>query len=102
MSAPASPQRSYGHDRKTQARPTPLPVRPFVELPGTATILTLSRHMCKWPIGHPDAEDFTFCGRRASDEGPYCLDHARVAYQPPQGKKKSSGAELIRGLRRYA
>ncbi|HEY1427509.1 MAG TPA: GcrA family cell cycle regulator [Caulobacteraceae bacterium] len=74
---------------------------PYVELPGTATVLTLGAHMCKWPIGDPASSDFTFCGRRASDEGPYCVDHARMAYQPPQGKKKSSVSELTRSLRRY-
>ena len=75
---------------------------PFVELPGTATVLTLGAHMCKWPIGDPSSNDFTFCGRRAGEgDGPYCADHARLAYQPPQGKKKSSAAELARSLRRY-
>src|ERR1700692_2214661 len=24
---------------------------PYVDLPGTATVLTLGAHMCKWPIG---------------------------------------------------
>jgi GcrA cell cycle regulator len=80
--------------------PAPRPA-PYVELPGTATVLTLGAHMCKWPIGDPTSQDFTFCGRRAEDEGPYCTDHARMAYAPPQGKKKSSVAELTRSLRRY-
>jgi GcrA cell cycle regulator len=74
---------------------------PYVELPGTATVLTLGAHMCKWPIGDPSSDDFTFCGRRASDEGPYCVDHARLAYAPPQGRKKATVAELTRSLRRY-
>ncbi|MFI4933903.1 MAG: GcrA family cell cycle regulator [Caulobacterales bacterium] len=77
-------------------RPTP-----YVEMPGTATVLTLGAHMCKWPIGDPASDDFSFCGRRASDEGPYCVDHARVAYQPPQARKKSGANELARSLRRY-
>ena len=80
--------------------PAPRPA-PFVELPGTATVLTLGAHMCKWPIGDPSRDDCTFCGRRASEEGPYCIDHARVAYAPPQGKKKTSVTELTRSLRRY-
>jgi len=70
-------------------------------LPGTATVLTLGAHMCKWPIGDPSTEDFTFCGRRAGEDGPYCTDHARIAYQPPQSKKKGSVTELARSLRRY-
>ncbi len=68
---------------------------------GTATVLTLAAHMCKWPIGDPATADFSFCGRRAGPEGPYCADHARLAYQPQQLKKKSSAAELARSLRRY-
>ena len=74
---------------------------PFVELPGTATVLTLGAHMCKWPIGDPSSDNFTFCGRRADEEGPYCIDHARMAYAPPAGKKKSTVAELTRSLRRF-
>jgi GcrA cell cycle regulator len=74
---------------------------PYVEEPGTATVLTLGAHMCKWPIGDPATAEFSFCGRRAGDEGPYCIEHARLAYQPPQSKKKSSASELARSLRRY-
>jgi len=73
----------------------------FVEEPGTATVLTLGAHMCKWPIGDPATDNFSFCGRRSADEGPYCVEHARVAYQPPQAKKKSTASELARSLRRY-
>ncbi|MDG2531109.1 cell cycle sigma 70 cofactor GcrA [Caulobacter endophyticus] len=90
--------------------PTPAPVaahqQPSVpvlrnEAPGSATVLTLGAHMCKWPIGDPSSDSFTFCGRRSS-EGPYCVEHARVAYQPQQSTKKKGGAtELARSLRRY-
>lgn len=73
---------------------------PYVDEPGSATILTIDAHMCKWPIGDPSADNFTFCGKRFDDDGPYCVGHARVAYQPQQGNKKS-GADLARSLRRY-
>lgn len=78
----------------------PSPARFVEEAPGTATVLTLGAHMCKWPIGDPSSEGFTFCGRRVH-EGPYCNEHARIAYQPAQTKKKSSASELARSLRRY-
>ena len=89
-------------ERQSHAHPTPAP-RPvsYVEQPGTATVLTLGAHMCKWPIGDPSTDGFTFCGRRASEEGPYCVEHARVAYQPQQAKKKTNASELARSLRRY-
>lgn len=86
------------HDAATRAALRPVP---YVEEPGTATVLTLGAHMCKWPIGDPATADFTFCGRRVSEEGPYCIEHARVAYQPPQSRKKASASELARSLRRY-
>lgn len=99
-SAPAAHRRHDGP--RLEGVPRAL-LRPagFVEQPGTATVLTLGAHMCKWPIGDPASAEFTFCGRRAGDEGPYCVEHARLAYQPPQAKKKTSAAELARSLRRY-
>ena len=63
-------------------------------------MLTLGAHMCKWPIGDPATDGFTFCGRRVGD-GPYCVEHARVAYQPQQTRKRSGASELARSLRRY-
>lgn len=84
---------------KNTAAPAPAPVRYVDEAPGMATVLTLGAHMCKWPIGDPALDNFTFCGRRKS-VGSYCADHAEVAYQP-QDKKKTSVSELARSLRRY-
>ncbi len=98
--APVMPRRVAAptHAPVHQA-PTPLPA--LVEERGTATVLTLGSHMCKWPIGDPSTDDFSFCGKRAGDEGPYCVEHARVAYQPHQSKKKAGPTELARSLRRY-
>ncbi|AQR62050.1 hypothetical protein BZG35_10650 [Brevundimonas sp. LM2] len=64
-----------------------------VRADGTATVLTLGAHMCKWPIGDPSSAEFTFCGRRAA-EGVYCVEHARVAYSPATSGRKSE-ASLI-------
>jgi len=80
--------------------PQSSPVRYVEEEPGLATVLTLGAHMCKWPIGDPSLDSFTFCGRRTG-EGPYCHEHSEVAYQPAQTKKKSSVNDLARSLRRY-
>ncbi|HZZ31920.1 MAG TPA: GcrA family cell cycle regulator [Phenylobacterium sp.] len=80
--------------------PHPAPVRYVEESPGTATVLTLGAHMCKWPIGDPSMDNFTFCGR-GCDDGPYCHEHSQVAYQPAMAKKRSGAAELARSLRRY-
>jgi GcrA cell cycle regulator len=78
------------------------PQTPFLaEEPGSATVLTLGAHMCKWPIGDPATDEFSFCGRRSEADGPYCPSHARVAYQPQQTRKRSGASELARSLRRY-
>ena len=51
--------------------------------PGLARDLSeLRPHRCKWPIGDPLAEDFSFCGRPTSGEGPYCREHHRIAHRP--------------------
>lgn len=67
--------------------------------PGLATVLTLEAHMCKWPIGDPADDSFTFCGRRKERAG-YCAGHAERAFAPPS--KRRTTTELIRSTRRYA
>ena len=100
--APSAPRRlEAAAPRPVAAAPAAQAPAPAPELPGTATVLTLGAHMCKWPIGDPSTRDFSFCGRRAS-EGVYCVEHARVAYQPQVRKGAKDGAtELARSLRRY-
>jgi GcrA cell cycle regulator len=95
--APSAPRR-LAEPVSQQVQPTP--VRYVDETPGSATVLTLGAHMCKWPIGDPSLDSFTFCGRRSSD-GPYCMEHSQVAYQPSQAKKRAGPNELARSLRRY-
>ena len=96
--SPSAPRRIEA----AQPRPAPVVAAPSLpvvaELPGTATVMTLGAHMCKWPIGDPSSTEFSFCGRRAS-EGVYCVEHARVAYQPQM--KRGGKEELARSLRRY-
>jgi GcrA cell cycle regulator len=93
---------THATPRRMEPRPQPMtaPVY-FVEEPGSATVLTLGAHMCKWPIGDPATDGFTFCGRRSDGDGPYCVNHARIAYQPQQPRKRSAVSELTRSLRRY-
>ena len=93
--APSAPRRIEAVQPRVAAAasvPAPMP-----DLPGTATVMTLGAHMCKWPIGDPSSTEFSFCGRRAS-EGVYCVEHARVAYQP---QVKRGATDLARSLRRY-
>ena len=41
----------------------------------------LKERMCRWPIGDPRDEDFHLCGCDAVPGLPYCVDHAKIAYQ---------------------
>ncbi len=47
----------------------------------------LDESSCKWPIGHPDEENFYFCGRSSLKDFSYCKLHLLYAYQP-KGKKE--------------
>lgn len=66
--------------------PAPLPSGEF------ATVLTLTNHICKWPIGDPTQADFRFCGRKSKASSPYCDAHASQAYQP-QSRRRRRGPE---------
>src|SRR5690242_19504857 len=55
---PASPS-SLAPRRMAPSLPEPQPVY-CVEEPGSATVLTLGAHMCKWPIGDPASDNSTF------------------------------------------
>ena len=47
----------------------------------------LTDKTCKWPSGHPDEENFYFCGRKPVDAFPYCKLHVLYAFQP-KGQKE--------------
>ena len=96
MAQPSAPRRIEAVTPRANLPVAPTPMAP-PELPGTATVMTLGAHMCKWPIGDPSSNEFSFCGRRSS-EGVYCVEHARVAYQP---QVKRGATDLARSLRRY-
>ena len=47
----------------------------------------LTDQTCKWPSGHPDEENFYFCGRSSLKDFSYCKLHLLYAYQP-KGRKE--------------
>jgi len=51
------------------------------------TLENLTEKTCKWPVGHPDEENFYFCGRSPEGEFPYCKLHVLYAFQP-KGQKE--------------
>lgn len=78
-----APQPPIAPERSTAL--APLPPLPMAD-GAPATILTLRDSMCKWPIGDPADPKFAFCGRKA-DCGPYCTEHAAVAFQPARKRE---------------
>jgi GcrA cell cycle regulator len=47
---------------------------------GRLTLLQLTEHTCKWPIGDPLEAGFSFCGEHSEEGKPYCATHSRRAY----------------------
>ncbi len=64
------------------------------------TVLTVKDSMCKWPIGDPAEATFGFCGHATTENSPYCVDHARVAFQP--AKKRERRAREFDYIQRLA
>jgi len=61
----------------------------------TATIQTLTKHACRWPIGEPDQGDFGFCGRLITGAGSYCAGHAVMSVRRRDTSMPSKEIERI-------
>ena len=55
---------------------------------------TLTDSTCKWPIGHPNEDDFYFCGRKSVEDFSYCKLHILYAFQPKNQKEDDLGEEI--------
>tara|TARA_B100001250_G_scaffold387916_1_gene385747 strand:- start:210 stop:707 length:498 start_codon:yes stop_codon:yes gene_type:complete len=53
----------------------------------------LTDSTCRWPIGHPDEENFYFCGRKPIESFPYCKLHVLYAFQPKNPKEELTDKE---------
>jgi GcrA cell cycle regulator len=68
--------------------PVPIPIADVVIPFSTrVTIMDLRESMCRWPIGDPSSAEFRYCGSKA-ELGPYCMEHARLAFQPTQERRR--------------
>ena len=47
----------------------------------------LDENSCKWPIGHPNEDNFYFCGRNSLKDFSYCKLHLLYAFQPKNRKE---------------
>jgi GcrA cell cycle regulator len=81
--------------RRRARRPKLATSPPCAEPEGPGEVDRLERlgpRQCRWPIGDPRAEDFSFCGRR-TETGPYCPAHRAVAFRPaPMAAADGCGA----------
>ena len=91
---------------KPKPRPLPLPrPRPVspdenpIEIPVAVmlSIMELTDHTCKFPIGDPREPGFGFCGHPPTEGKPYCAYHCRVAYAPPERRERRKFVVLKRG-----
>jgi GcrA cell cycle regulator len=60
---------------------------------GGVALIDLTERMCRWPIGDPREDDFTFCGRGIRAGTPYCPDHAGAAYQSSSRSRHAAVVE---------
>lgn len=71
-----------------EAEPEKLPTTAsVVVIDERVTIMMLTEQSCRWPIGDPGSEGFSFCGKRSETGIPYCTHHARIAYQPVERRR---------------
>ena len=57
------------------------------------TIVELKEAMCRWPLGDPTSAEFRYCGIQTQGDGPYCVHHGRMAYQPVQDRRRERERE---------
>ncbi|RFB78606.1 GcrA family cell cycle regulator [Methylovirgula sp. 4M-Z18] len=57
------------------------------------TLMELRESMCRWPLGDPTTSEFRFCGSKTPGVGAYCAHHSRIAYQPPQDRRRERERE---------
>ncbi len=56
------------------------------------SMMELDATMCRWPLGDPREEKFSFCGDGSIPGLPYCEAHSKVAYQAA-GRSRTLQAE---------
>lgn len=94
MLRPLPPVQMPGSMPKTYTRENLPSIDTVKRTEGIAVTKAGERH-CRWPIGDPRSPDFRFCGCQCHEGLPYCVDHARVAYQNVSRKSRVSSNESI-------
>jgi GcrA cell cycle regulator len=92
----ATPPETQPKSVEAATAPLPEPAADVV-IPFTSrvTIMDLRDTMCRWPLGDPTNPDFRFCGHRSSPLSPYCSEHAQLAFQPTQERRRTDRVARI-------
>ena len=76
------------HERKTRrSKFKSLLLKKDFEQENPKSLEELHDEICRWPIGHPDEQDFYFCGRKSMKDFSYCKLHVLYAFQPKNKKE---------------
>ena len=62
-------------------------VREVEKFARNISLMELTERTCKWPLGDPATDSFSFCGLPAMAGKPYCEAHAGVAFQPANARR---------------
>ena len=60
----------------------------------------LSEKTCKWPVGHPNEENFYFCGRSSIKGYSYCRLHVLYSFQI-RGDNKEDGLSAEEAIPKF-
>ena len=63
-------------------------VAPSAPERGSVGILELTEQTCRWPFGDPTKPGFHFCGAHSATGEVYCAEHAKVAFQPVEARRR--------------
>jgi GcrA cell cycle regulator len=79
-----------GHDVEPEPESEPESESELIEIPveQRKTLLQLDEKTCRWPVGDPGDGDFFFCGGETARDLPYCVHHARVAYEAARDRRR--------------
>lgn len=87
LSSRLSPIQQNAPKKQKPENILPRIVKPMVKAPEFkgkgVKLIELDARACRWPVGDPKEENFSFCGCDAIAGLPYCDEHCRVAYQVP-------------------
>ncbi|MEO1105769.1 MAG: GcrA family cell cycle regulator [Pseudomonadota bacterium] len=70
-----------------EAAPEPR-IAEVVPLHGGVSLFDLKASSCRWPVGDPSGDDFSFCGLKTNQGETYCTAHAEAAFPARQKPKK--------------